>query len=669
LNIQSVILIAGFLIALGFTLFNIDDLIWDILYVISRRKKAMKSEKIPVDKLDTIPPKLLGVIVAAWHEENVIEQVIDNIIASTHYPQSMYHIFIGIYPNDKDTTLAVKRLESKYWNVHSVINTLPGPTSKSQNLNNVISYIHAFESEHNYRFASITIHDSEDVVHPYELKMTNYLIDKYDALQFPVFPLQMMPTWKTFFSHMTSGTYADEFAENHFRIMSMRDSMAAVVPSAGTGFVLSRQILDYYMGKPLFTEGSLTEDYELSIKLASKGFHVHYVLEKVPRILDNGTLKWDYITTRSLFPNQFRAAVRQKTRWIYGITMQSLKLKDLFSADYKDLSITEKYTLYRDLKSKFGALLILPSYIIFIYFIFSLFIALPPVYPVWSFSWWLCVFLTFMMIYRQIMRAIAINNVYGFRSAAFACLIPPFMPIRLIWGNIINFSATVQAWKLDIFGKPKKDAKKSKVSWSKTDHEFLSKSILHRYYRNTGDVLLEKQYLTADTLKEMLALAHKQNKRIGDVLIENNAISEEQLMIAVAASQHKLFVKNVSFFTNGPAKNFDNAKLIQAMYYPLLKVSKEYVVAQTNITPEDAYKDIIEEGYHVQTTYTTKDRILDAINKSDEYGAKALANDRIMELLYKNKINWEQAVLAIDNQNYTSDILNYMGICVHNSIQ
>ncbi len=59
----------------------------------------------------------------------------------------------------------------------------------------------------------------------------------------------------------------------------------------------------------------------------------------------------------------------------------------------------------------------------------------------------LCVFLTLMMVFRQFMRAVAITNFYGFKSMAVACLLPPLMPIRLIWGNIINLTATIKVWK------------------------------------------------------------------------------------------------------------------------------------------------------------------------------------------------------------------------------
>jgi len=95
-------------------------------------------------------------------------------------------------------------------------------------------------------------------------------------------------------------------------LMRMRDFMHVVVPSAGTGFVISHSILDYYGNKPLFPEDSLTEDYKLSVQLALEGYYMHYVLESVPRLLDNGKVRWDYVATRSLFPSTFKSAVKQK---------------------------------------------------------------------------------------------------------------------------------------------------------------------------------------------------------------------------------------------------------------------------------------------------------------------------------------------------------------------
>ena len=656
---RAIIYIIGLVIAIGFIFFSIDDLIWDFIYFFTYVRKRSIIQKLPFETLDSVPPKLLSVIVPAWHEENVLEQVIDNFITSAHYPQSMYHIFLGVYPNDPATIEVARRLEEKYENVHVVVNKMYGPTSKAQNLNNVISYIENFESMHNWRFSSVTIHDSEDVVHPYELKVTNYLIDKYPLLQFPVFPIQRMPTIKNFFSNLTSGTYADEFAENHFRIMRMRDFMSAVVPSAGTGFVISHKILESYKNKPLFPEDSLTEDYKLSVQLALDGYHLHYILESVPRLLDNGKVKWDYVATRSLFPSTFKAAVKQKTRWIYGITMQSVDFRKIISLDSHKASPIFKYSLYKDLKTKFGYLLILPGYLVFAYFIVSLFVPLPLMYPWGTFSGWLSLALTIIMIYRQILRGIAIYNIYGFRSVVAACLVPPLIPLRIFWGNIINFTATCNAWKKLYLKDGHSNNKQNIVAWNKTDHEFLNREALKRYYRNIGDVLLERKYVNIPTLKEALEKAHRESKRLGEVLLEEHVVTDEQLAYAISTLQHKVFVKNVYLFQSELKNEFDKEFLTQSLFFPLLKVSNGYVIAKTYSTPEDIQFSSKNDIY---ITYSTKSRILDAINSSQLDSNPVL--NKVLSLLNEGKITWEQAVLAVDNSVFVPNILDYMGIAI-----
>jgi len=70
------------------------------------------------------------IMIAAWHEENVLGQVIDHMISTVHYPRSMYHVFLGVYPNDPATIEVAEKLAEKYKNVHVVVNPKPGPTSK-----------------------------------------------------------------------------------------------------------------------------------------------------------------------------------------------------------------------------------------------------------------------------------------------------------------------------------------------------------------------------------------------------------------------------------------------------------------------------------------------------------------------------------------------------------
>jgi len=73
---STTVYVIGLIVAVGMILFNIDDVIWDIVYLFSV-KRHRKEERLPVAMLDDLPPKLLAIMIAAWHEENVLGQVID----------------------------------------------------------------------------------------------------------------------------------------------------------------------------------------------------------------------------------------------------------------------------------------------------------------------------------------------------------------------------------------------------------------------------------------------------------------------------------------------------------------------------------------------------------------------------------------------------------------
>ena len=213
----------GLFLAMLYLVMGFDDFIWDLVTLTFRRR--YRKQRLDFKELNSRPPKLLALAVAAWHEDNVLGDVISNIVESTDYPKSMYHIFLGVYPNDAASIQVARTLEKTYSNIHVVINDTPGPTSKAQNLNYVIQQIQVFEQEKGLKFAALTIHDSEDVVHPLELKVTNYLLETHEAMQFPVFPMMRMPKFSNFFQNLTTGTYADEFAENHLLTMKTHDSI------------------------------------------------------------------------------------------------------------------------------------------------------------------------------------------------------------------------------------------------------------------------------------------------------------------------------------------------------------------------------------------------------------------------------------------------------------
>ncbi|NLC66463.1 MAG: phage adsorption protein NrfB [Clostridium sp.] len=658
--------IIGLIFVLILILISIDDLIWDIFYTFKKNRAKKKGETIDAQKIDEIKPKMLAIIVAAYNEEAVLKDVIENLILSNQYPRSMYHIFLGVYPNDPGTMKVAKKLAEDFDNVHKIIHVLNGPSSKADNLNNVIENIYDFESENHIEFAAIVIHDSEDLVHPYELKFENYLLEKYPLIQIPVFPLQEMPKLSNVFKNIVSGTYADEFAENHYRLLVARTETEAFVPSAGTGFVIRRDVLKEFPDNKVFPVGSLTEDYKLSLQLKQMGYGVHYALENVSRLKADGSVVRDFISVRSMFPNTYKAAVKQKTRWIHGITMQTFKLKDIFKN--KNLNFASKYSLYRDWKAKIGNLVLGPGYLIFTYFVISLFFNIPTMYPIFSFSWYLMLFLSIMMIQRQVLRFIAVKNVYGYKSAIISSVFPPLLPFRMVVGNTINFHATVIAWLMNIYINKNKNKKiKKKPKWSKTDHEFLEERILARYRRSLGDTLLYKGLIDSKELDKALDLSKANNEKLGVTLNKLGLVSDVNIVKSVCEiTQNPYLEVCIGRFLDEYKLKYKKIIMNELKAIPLFNTSKGMVVLATLEVDETKVKDyfMVKDILFVYTTAANIDLVLN-YPSTNCLGEQNLP--KIEKYIEEGSITLEQGILAL---NYTKkdvlieSTLNSMGLLI-----
>lgn len=679
---EQMLYIIGLVLVLLYLFTGFDDFIWDLVTL--TRKKAYRHDLIDLKDLDEKEPKLLAVTIAAWHEEAVLGAVITNFMETIQYPASMFHVFLGVYPNDEATVQVANELAEIYPNIHVIINELPGPTSKAQNINYVIRQILAFEKKRKWRFASLTVHDSEDVVHPYELKVTNYLIDHHPAIQFPVFPLMEMPKFRNFFKNIVTNTYADEFAENHYSTMVSRYSSGAFVPSAGTGFALSHETLDLFENGEVLPKDSLTEDYRLSLTLYQKGIQMYYVLLKVPRLYSNYKVDYEFIATRSRFPYTFKTAIKQKTRWILGITMQSFRFRDIFTR--KKMTLAGRYSLYRDYKAKIGNLLVFVGYPVLLYFLLSLFIDLPPIYPKGTVSWYLAIAVTFLMVERQLFRAIAIYRVYGLRSVFFGCLFPPLLPIRFIIGNYINMVATFKAYR-QYWSKPK--PKKVVVpekteaittqtntpktfEWDKTEHHFLPEKVLLQFHRKIGDVLLEKEIVTTRELFDALQTADKSNQRLGKVLRDSEVLTSHQL------NQILSHVEKISYVEEGTlnhypyqeiSKLFNLEELETLHLLPLLKDGKYYYIAMsdsTNVAEVQAFlekNDVI--GYSV---YATEKMITDGLHRLRASTKDSFQKGFAYTSLTNHEINGEQYILIMNASHQSGQdeqaIMEAMGLFV-----
>jgi len=656
----------GLVFVIILILISIDDFIWDI-YILFKSIRADKDDKVITYKelRDTVPG-LLAIIIAAYREEDVLEDVVDHLIDTNHYPDAMYHVFLGVFPNDPATLHIADRLSKKYDNVHKVVHVLDGPSSKADNINNVIKNILSFERDRGIRFKGIVIHDSEDVVHPYELLVENYLLNYHDAIQMQLFPLQKMPRLKNIFKNMVSGTYADEFAENHYTMLVARNTTGSFVPSAGTGFAISREILDSFPDHNIFPVGSLTEDYKFSLMLKLKGYHLHYVLEGVERLTGDGEVRREFISTRSIFPSTYRAAVRQKTRWIYGITMQSFKLPDILKN--KTLSLRSKYSLYKDWKAKFGNLLLGVGYGIFFYFLLATFFHLPTMFPRFSLSWYLMILITIMMVERQVVRGRAVKNVYGYKSAFISVLLPPLFPFRMFIGNMINFHATLRAWKMRLFGSNSK-IKKKRPRWSKTEHEFLKPRVLKTFRRTLCDIVLHENLISTEKLNYALEKSKKKNVRLGEILVEEEIVSEEDVLISLCKINKEFYLDiSSSIVSKDSIEYWGSDFLIENLIVPVMHINNTMVFAISNPDDKERLRDILRKEKKVKGTikfvYSTKKAILDSIKYAKE-DANLLEQLHFIEKAVENGLltlnEGLTALTYLDFQTNIQDILQAMG--------
>ncbi|HEV2079578.1 MAG TPA: glycosyl transferase family protein [Allosphingosinicella sp.] len=296
--------------AVGFLLLGISDLAVDLAWIASSlwRLTLGRRERLAADRL--APPERpgrLAVFIPAWDEAAVIRAMLRHTLGTFEHDD--YRIYVGCYPNDGASIREVRRVDDP--RVRLVIGPAPGPTTKADCLNRLWEAMLGDEAREGRAFKAVVLHDAEDVVHRAELRIFDRLIEQYDLVQLPVLPL-IHPD-----SPWISGHYADEFAESHAKELVVRGLVGAGIPSAGVGCAFSRgalaRIAERQQGLP-FDSDSLTEDYELGLKLADVGGTRAFV-----RIAECRGGK--AVATREYFPGTIETAVNQKARWMTGIAL------------------------------------------------------------------------------------------------------------------------------------------------------------------------------------------------------------------------------------------------------------------------------------------------------------------------------------------------------------
>jgi hypothetical protein len=218
---------------------GIDDLYLDLLYWFLRKRH--KSKFPDFSKMHDKPEKPIVVMLGAWKESGVIGRTLSYAVGNLKYKN--FRIFVGVYPNDVDTIRIVKEIALKDSRVKVCINPQNGPTTKADNLNSLYAAICDYEKSFG-EFEIIIVHDAEDFIHPYSMKLYNFLIgyNGYHGIQIPVVPI------KSKLGNLFHRTYCDAFAEIHTKDMVVRQGMGTFIPFSGTGMGFHRKAM-YHLEK------------------------------------------------------------------------------------------------------------------------------------------------------------------------------------------------------------------------------------------------------------------------------------------------------------------------------------------------------------------------------------------------------------------------------------
>lgn len=484
---------------------GIDDLIVDIAAVFGyllQRRPPTEAE------LDEASPRLMAIFVAAWKEHRVIRKMIENNVTRLRYPR--FAFFIGAYPNDAATLTAAKDAVAVYPNVHLAVCPHNGPTSKADCLNWIYQRMLLHEEEHGVRFDMILTHDAEDIIDPDALRWINYYAQTHDMVQIPVLALG------TPFHEISHGVYCDEFAEYQFKDMIARQTLGGFIPSNGVGTGFSRRALEAIAAQHsnrIFEPGCLTEDYENGFRVARMGMPQKFI----PIHFRHGRP----IATREFFPRRFAAAVKQKSRWVTGINLQSWEFHNARE------TLRHGYWFWRDRKAIVGNLVTPLTNIVFLYGVVT-WAAAESLHREWGLAReastlsLACAAALSLQAAHTAVRMWCAGRVYGWRHAA-------GVPVRVIAGNWINCFATCRAiWTFTdakLHGRP--------LRWVKTEHAYPNRAALMTDRRMLGEILTGNQWLTPEQLETALA-CKPPNRRLGEHLMKLGLIAEQELYMALS---------------------------------------------------------------------------------------------------------------------------------------
>jgi len=442
---RELLLFAGVFCLIG----AIDEFAIDLIWLWLRLTGRISTVRMPTGDLSF--RQLSGraaVFIPAWQESVVIGHTISH--ALTAWAHADLRLYVGCYRNDPATFAAAASAAANDPRLRIVVHDCDGPTDKADCLNRLYRAMAEDEQRSGQRAHMVLLHDAEDMVDPAALALLDKAIERAEFVQLPVLP---MPQER---SRWIGSHYCEEFAEAHGKTMVVRNALATGLPAAGVGCAFSRDMLgemahdefarDGSVGP--FASGSLTEDYELGLRVATKGGRSHFLRVRG----EDGRL----VATRAYFPHSIEGAVIQKARWVHGIALQGWDRLGWTPA------AGEWWMRLRDRRGPFSALVLACAYLFLVLAGLSFALAAFGRAPAWEpnatleFLLWLNVG---SFLWRAVSRFAFTAREYGATEGARAI-------VRMPVSNVIAIMAgrrALLAYVRTLAG--------GKVRWDKTTHD------------------------------------------------------------------------------------------------------------------------------------------------------------------------------------------------------
>jgi adsorption protein B len=221
------------------------------------------------------------------------------------------------------------------------------------------------------------------------------------------------------------------------------------------------------------------------------------------------------MATREYFPHTLRTAIRQRTRWVTGIALQTWDRHGWSG------SFVQKYWLWRDRKGLLGNPASLATNLLFFYGVGRALMGEPlPGNATMA----VCALIG---LYRLAYRMACVWRIYGFALAA-------TVPVRVLIGNYINtvatFSAMRRFWTAKLLGAP--------LVWLKTEHAYPKQSALGKRCAKIGELLVAHGYVSQAEIDHALS-TKPDHIRLGEHLVELRVLDETDFYEALSL-QHCL---------------------------------------------------------------------------------------------------------------------------------